>query len=120
MAVIESREHSDFVHTLTLTWTTSATTGTITHTTAKFVNGLVDRIAIMPASVATPDSGFSVTILDDLNTDILKSNATSCAQTTPTNVYLDPPLAVDSFLSMTVGGAGTSHSGTVKLFWREN
>ena len=120
MAVIESRDHSNFVHTLKLDWATSATTGTVTHTTDKFINGLIERVSIKPDTTAAPTTAYNVVMRDDRNTDVLKGGGAGCYSSVNKEVYLSPAMPVDSKLALTVGAAGTSNAGSIVIFWRES
>lgn len=117
MAVIESAEKSNYIHYIKLTWTTPATATTVTHTTAKWITGLVDRVAVVPATSATPASGFSVTLTDNDGIDILKGGGSSCPATGTTDLY--PSYPINSDLDLAIASAGTNRAGYVKIFWRE-
>jgi hypothetical protein len=120
MAVIESRATNNYIHTLQLTCVVPHAATTLTHTTSKWINGMVDRVAFIPSAIATPPaSGFAWTLKDNDGVDILKGGGGSCSATLATDLYPDFP--VSSQLTLALSGAGTNGShGYIKIFWRES
>ena len=120
MAVIESRVRTNFIHTLELACTVPHGATTLTHTTAKWITGYVDRVVAIPSAVATKfASGFGFTMTDNDNVDILKGGGNSCPTTTTTDIY--PDYSLNSKLTLALSAAGTNGAhGTIKIFWRES
>jgi hypothetical protein len=120
MAVIESTEKRNFIHMLKLTCTVPHASTVLSHTTAKWITGYVDRVVFVPSAVATPPaSGFDFTLTDNDGVDILKGGGSSCSATLTTDLY--PDYSLNSKLTLAIGAAGTNGSqGYIKIFWRES
>lgn len=119
MAVIESRPRTNFIHTLELECTVPHGATTLTHTTAKWITGYIDRVVAIPSAVVTTFAdGFGFTMIDNDGVDILKGGGSTCSATATTALY--PVYSLNSKLTLAISAAGTNGvHGTIKIFWRE-